>query len=336
MDSKVEASISRVIQRIYLQEIIQKDTALALNDKHVIDYEGTEREELWIKRLQIVKNEYLLGIIPQSQYFFHVAYITKNVIHENKITTGEYDRYLDPISSSIREIEKRYGLKEDEYWQRDKGPKEWRDLNTEYEKKLDDLYIALLLEYKCEDVCDVYINHKRTYNSLVKKGRMEIIGENKPPVLPDILKTYKKEFEKCKKTKSYYSAIIMAGATLETYLMVICNNNIAKLKPFIDSYNKEHRRRVSNNPIDWDLSILLTLCEEAKLIPLIKLNENIIISVTDIGGIIRQARNLVHPGRHLKALNFLIEENSFKDIEAYYYILENTFDSLNGLTIAST
>lgn len=336
MDNKLEMSVNRIIQRIYLQSKIKNEAEIYLKDKLSGNFEGTEKEQLWIKRIEIIKNEYILGLLSKSQYYFHISFIVHNVIHDSKWTNGEYDQYLDPINNKIKEIEKKHGLKENEYWHRNKGPKEWCDLNKIYEDKLNELYILLLAEYNCNDIKDTYINHQTEYKRLVNKGRLDIIGHNKSPILPEILLTYKKEFEKCKRSKAYYSAIIMAGATLETYLMIICNKNINKLKPYIVQYNEGRNKKVSSNPADWDLNVLLVLCEISSLIPLVKINDKISISVTDIGGIIRQARNLVHPGRHLKSAENLVEENNFKDIEAYYYILEYVFDSLNGLTTAST
>ena len=124
----------------------------------------------------------------------------------------------------------------------------------------------------------------------------------------------------------------MAGATLESLLLRLCQYKIEHIKPILKKMRIERKIKISNNPLSWNLAQLLEISEASNILPLLKINENISISIFDIGEIIRKSRNLLHPGKHLKSLTNILEENNFKDIEAYYELINFVFKDLeNGL-----
>jgi hypothetical protein len=55
------------------------------------------------------------GKITEAEYFFHCGFHIIN-LHEKYFTDGHYDSELDEISDAMEKIERKHGLKDNQYW----------------------------------------------------------------------------------------------------------------------------------------------------------------------------------------------------------------------------
>jgi hypothetical protein len=78
------------------------------------------------------------------------------------------------------------------------------------------------------------------------------------------------------------------------------------------------------DPIAWHFETLIEVCYIAGWLPQFE-TDTIQFNSAGLAHLIRQLRNNVHPGRHLRERPWSeIEERDFKDAEAIYTILFNT------------
>lgn len=125
----------------------------------------------------------------------------------------------------MRSIEKEYGLKSDEYWEKGDAPPEYQDLDRQYEEILNSKLEALIIEFANDKVAKLFMEDWRQFEALVELGRKSIFIKDDIERLGELLQIYEKEAEINEQGRAYLSASIILAAAMEARLVIQCLEN---------------------------------------------------------------------------------------------------------------
>lgn len=108
---------------------------------------------------------------------------------------------------------------------------------------------------------------------------------------------YERETRACAKARAYYAGCIMLGATLEGSLLAMCDMFQDEAEAAISSLPKEKQPR--GHLLRWDLNELIVIARRAGWLPA-REKERSARKIGDWVEMLRDLRNLVHPGRHVR------------------------------------
>lgn len=119
--------------------------------------------------------------------------------------------------------------------------------------------------------------------------------------LHKLLRFYKKEAERCKEAKAYLAGCIMAGSAMETSLVLMVN----AYQDEVVSTNKSPQKKNKIKPLlEWNLSELLRVAKAANWLPYqLEISDpwsHKKAKIGDYAEVVRQLRNLAHPGRYVQ------------------------------------
>ncbi len=140
---------------------------------------------------------------------------------------------------------------------------------------------------------------------------------------------YRKEADRCRKSRAYFAGCVMLGAALEACLlgMVIC------CPDDIQSYaSVPFSRGRPKPPLKWSLAELLAVAKEAEWLPAhLKLDEDFDSDrahVGDYAEVVRMTRNLLHAG------NYIVEYEGARVRKAHYDMALETLEVASDYLLA--
>jgi len=113
----------------------------------------------------------------------------------------------------------------------------------------------------------------------------------------------------------------MLAAAMEARLIVQCIQNREAVRETLLKMGLSNKNLKSKNPLNWSLDILIDVCSNAGWLPDIETHDFVFHS-ENIGHTLRNTRNLVHAGKHIKRKAPLaLGEEQFKDTKAAYALV---------------
>jgi hypothetical protein len=289
-----------------------------------LDFDDLKNVEIRAKSyIEVAEAQYRAGLVSEQEYIFHQYHAVVSLIHETRWLNGYYSDDLEPISQKMREIEKSYGLKPDEYWAKGDAPEEYQALEAEYEKVLESKLESEFFEFATDDVAKLFSIDRDHLEALKEIGRKSIFISDEVKRLYELAHIYEEESEINVKGKAFFSASIMLAAAIEARLIVHCINHRDEVRATLLKMGLSNKKLKSKNPLDWNLNTLIEVCGNAGWLPNFE-TERFVFNTMNIGHTLRNTRNLVHPGLHVKRKAALaLGEEQFKDIKASYKLLSS-------------
>jgi hypothetical protein len=231
---------------------------------------------------------------------------------------------LEPIMQKIREIEKKHGLKEDEYWPIGEGPKEYIKLNKKWEEAYHSKFIKILREFSLDDIADMMLNDEDKFDQLRERGRRAVFHRNETvPVIRDIVVRYEEDARRAASVNAYSAAVTSLGAAIEGLLILRCLKSPSKANRIAGQLPARIRPRASfrSDPTMWHFETLIEVCFKAGWLPSFE-TSTARFNSAGLAHVIRLLRNHVHPGRHFRERPWSEMDNrDFNDAEAIYTVL---------------
>ena len=278
----------------------------------------------------LTEKRYQAGLLSEQERMSYIYYAVADLIHETKWMNGYYSSDLDPISQKMRAIEKLHGLSNYQYWKKGDAPSEYQLLDKEYEKILDLKLEAEFIEFAPRELSDLFISDKEAFETLSEIGRRSIFLKDDIDRLSELSSIYEAEANKCEGVAAYFSASITLAAAMEARLLVQCLENRETVADvFLRMKRDGEVRGKSANPLDWSLQTLIEVCARSGWLPNVEARDFVLLS-QNIAHVVRNARNLVHPGQHVKRRASLsLGREQFKDIKAAYGLVQNLLRAPN-------
>ncbi|MCD8455263.1 MULTISPECIES: hypothetical protein [Tenacibaculum] len=283
-------------------------------------YNVEKRAKLFLK---ISESLYLSSKISINEFFYYQNHAIEGLMFESKVSEGHYKSELQPIEDEIEKVKEKHNLKPDEYWLIDEVPPEYQTLNEQYEKVLDNKIEDLFREFASAKPLASFLNEKEIFEKIVEIGRKSVFVKDETDRLTELNIIYKKEADLSESAKAFLSASILLGSIIETKMIIKCLENPDKVKAVVREIksNKGKINIKSNKPTDWNLNALIEVSKKCNWLPNIE-TEKFVFSTENICHFIRNIRNLVHPGNHIKkASSLTLSENNFKKIKNSYELI---------------
>jgi hypothetical protein len=287
-----------------------------------LDFDDVENVENRAKSyIELAERKYQAGLLSEQEYIFHQYHAIVALIHETRWMKGYYSKELNPISEKMRAIEKSYGLASDEYWAKGDAPQEYQLLDQEYENVLESKLEAEFIEFASKEVSELFIKDKSKLEALSDIGRRSIFVKDDVKRLNELAAIYESESKINEEGKAFFSASIMLAAAMEARLIVQCIENREEVRSVLLRMGLSNKKLKSKNPLDWKLNTLIEVCENTGWLPDLETDDFVFLSKM-IGHTLRNTRNLVHPGMHVKRKAPLaLGEEQFKDTKAAYTLV---------------
>ena len=126
-----------------------------------INFDDIENVEKRAKAyIKVADAQYKAGQISEQEHIFHRYYAVANLVHDTRWMNGHYSEKLHLISQKMKDIEREYGLKDDEYWAKGDAPEEYQTLDIEYEKVLESKLQEEFIEFGADDIAELHKNDK--------------------------------------------------------------------------------------------------------------------------------------------------------------------------------
>jgi hypothetical protein len=281
-----------------------------------------DRARLYI---QIAQARYEAGDISEHELAFHRCYAIEVQVHEARWTNGGYEDVLKPISEKMREVEKSYGLSENEYWPISDAPEEYLVLSQEYDSAMEEKLLEAFCEFDAEDLKDLYLNDPKKFSTLHDAGRVAVFQKDEMAKLRSIAINYENEARASEQAGAFLAASVMLGSAIETRLVITCLENESKVRETLATLGHTNRTLKSKNPITWSLDILINVCVSAGWIPNYDTGEYVFSGEAMIK-FLKSSRNQVHPKIKLKSKGLVVGEEQFKDIKHIHQLLSSTLN----------
>lgn len=255
------------------------------------------KEEYYEKMIGFIKAKNKTGELSRSTYIFRASFYIISV-HEDRWLNQKYQADLDPISQKMKEIEREYGLSEDQYWTLDEGPDEWQKLNQEYNEILDKKLLKVYREFDLSEIADLIENHNEEYERLYEEGK-ETTFNTKSEIekLSLIVEKYKREAYTSIKSDAYFASTILSGAAIEALLLLEVLKRSEEVEVLIESMPGNEKPK--SDPKTWNLYELINIANKANWLPRIQIEDNVFL-LDALSHVVRIYRNFLHPGRILR------------------------------------
>lgn len=246
-------------------------------------------------------------------------------IQHSEVSTNTYADLVD-IASQMHQVEKDYGLRDDQYWPIDDAPAKYKRLDKQYNKIMSREFARILCRLHLNDIADLWQRKTSEFNRLREIGRAAVF--DKEDIERATLSTvifYEKEAELCKRAKAYYAACVMLGSAAEARLLAACISHPEKTRAAIGKLPLKSKVR-GTNPLEWSFHELVLVARSAEW--LVDLDDGNITHVTSAWvGELRNTRNFVHPSVHVRRRpHIVLGEETLKDAECAYTALRFSLD----------
>jgi hypothetical protein len=284
---------ARAAGQISLEEILKEFDPREPNRKQSIE---DDEANLPLKvKLAVSLRE--AGKLTEAEFFFHCGHPIV-ALHEKYWLEDRYDQELKATTAKMEQIEKKHGLKDDQYWLINDAPAEYRHESLRYDAILRGKKIEVFRRFAPSQLWNRLEDDEDGFWELYELGRRSVFErEDHLGSVLDLLELYESEAKKSASAKAYYAAVTMLSSAAEARILLECIRQPAKTRVALRRLSKKERPH-SNDPLTWSLSHLISVAEVAKWLPNIN-DRSLIHVVTGWAHWLRGARNLLHPGRHI-------------------------------------
>ena len=256
---------------------------------------------------------------PSYCFLLRVSAIER--VHERRCLDGLYNADLAGIAARMDAIRQREGLKDDEFWPIGQGPDDWEELTEQHSHVLDRKFEEALREYGFDDIADLYRVDRKSYDARREQGR-RLAFDDVPELerLSVLQKQFESEAKICAEGGAYHAAAVMIGSAIEAALLFACLN---RRDDALHARNRLPARERPNraNPKRWSLHELAVVAGEAGWLPNFKVAEGTLRS-RPLLDMMRDLRNLAHPGCHLSNRRIAEVECAYGNARAAYILLK--------------
>ena len=200
----IEHFQKRAEKAIALEELLNISELLSKIDIHDLP----ALEERVKKYIQIAHARYESGDISEHELLFHKCFAMENQVHESRWLNGVYDDDLNPISEKMREVEKKYGLTEDQYWPISEAPDEYLELSREYDTVMESKLLNTFSEFNADDLKALYLNNREKFDELHYIGGKSVFLKDERGRLLFLANTYEKEAEAASNGGAFFAAAV--------------------------------------------------------------------------------------------------------------------------------
>ena len=293
-----------------------------LKNKGSDNYEA--KALLFLKISELLYNSSELSI---EGYYFYQQFSIESLIFESRMMNGVYDSELNPINDKMSLVEKKHGLNNDEYWTIEEYPPEYKKLNDEYEKVLDQNTELLYKKYTPKEIYNQYVNNNSEFIKIAQKGYISKSNKDEIERLIELSNVYQKEAEISEKNQAFLASSILLGATIETKMIIKCLKNTNKIQTAIKKMGIPNNEIRSKNPLDWTLNTLIKVCDNCEWLPDIE-SDKYTFKTNNISHFLRLTRNLVHPGIIIKKEKTLpLDSLKFSTLKESYKLISLIIDN---------
>jgi hypothetical protein len=226
---------------------------------------------------------------------------TVEQIHTRRMMDGTYDSELADVQDQIRQVEKRHGLEEDEYFPVGEGPPEWEALQNEFDATLERLFVATLREFELLEEAQLREKEPQEFDRRRELGRRAVFDG-----LSDLerLEMCQVEFEQealaSAEAGAFHAAATMIGAAIEAALLARCLRRPEEAEQARVRLQRPERPEKAD-PRKWGLHSLTRVAAEASWLPEFHVGNGVLPSDALID-MVRELRNMVHPATHLQSV----------------------------------
>ncbi len=134
---------------------------LALHHEYEAASSDCEKSHLLIKMIQCQRDA---GACPPDHFLSVLSRCIESISDGEDLQGPMFtDPKLKEIHAKIDAIEKREGLKKDEYWKRADGPEDWQELNHQWERRADEIHADLMRQYGEYEAAALLLNDKEEF-----------------------------------------------------------------------------------------------------------------------------------------------------------------------------
>jgi hypothetical protein len=322
-----QETIDRAIEHLDLHALAKSvlpEIAIKFKEMPKLDLNNQEnREERARAEVTLARVLYAEGRITKAEYMYFRAMPLISHVFESRWQDGAYVTEIGPLAAEMKQIEKKHGLTEDEFWFRGKGPDEYEALNVQYDEVLDKKQGEVFIEFGQNDLAELWEANKQQFLELFEKGRKAIFeSQDIPKALQELADEYEREAGICEKQNANYAGCALLGAAMEARLLLKCITNLENSRIALNALPSDKRPK-SKDPLTWSLVHLLSICSAAGWLP--PFEGEVATHVPESWGHrLRQMRNLLHPGKHVQDRpRACLGEEEFEDARAMYTLVVN-------------
>lgn len=314
----VRKASHRIDEKVLANEILTKLEALVgklLNDSEV-SWQNKDQAQQVISIIQLL---HASGRIGRQQYVFLSSYIAES-IHSERLLSGLYNSQLAPISAQIEEIESTYMSIQDNEWIDGEEPEEYKFLDTQYNKILEEKLVEVLRELKLAELAELRTIKLNEYEILRERGRRHMFhGDELEAIVEDIAIRYEEDARKAAEAQAYFAAIISLGASMEGIFLLRClkskNEAISIAKTL---------RKAGRDPTKWGFDTLIEVCSNSGWLKPVETSQAVYDSAK-LAHLVRNLRNSVHPGRQAIDRPWLEpNEQEYNDAKSIYILIKES------------
>ncbi|MEG6507941.1 hypothetical protein V6C03_03055 [Methyloligella sp. 2.7D] len=293
----------------------------------VLASEGDRKKSNWgdfheaSKQVELAKILYASRRITKEEFVLF-AVVPVEAFHDTNFRDGAYASDLKPLSEAMEEIEKNYGLSEEEYWEIGDAPDAYVKLNDRFEEILDAHFVAALRQFQLDELADLKRDNPKKFDELRERGRRSVYHADEYfHSIKDIVVHLEKESKKSSEISAFGAAVTSLGAATEGLLILRCLGSPKKAARIARSLERNYRPRRPDDPTMWSFDELIRVCDEAGWLRPVE-SESYVYNSADLAHLLRTMRNNVHPGRRAKANPWSEPgERDYRDARAIYEIL---------------
>lgn len=127
--------------------------------------------------------------------------------------------------------------------------------------------------------------------------KLKTLGDKRFNHLMNLNRALDLEAQRCSEKRAYYAGCALKGAVLEGWLICMCYIFIDDVRNYLaDIPVKRHPKGQIWN---WDLNNLIEIAKALQWLPA-RRGKHGPLKVADWAHLVRELRNLVHPGRHIR------------------------------------
>lgn len=237
------------------------------------------------------------GKISATESVIFLTYAVEG-IHTTRWLDGAY-RELEPFSLQMERIEREAGLRPEQYWKKGDAPENHQRLSDMYEAVLDAKFEEMLREFDLPKLADLWRDDRPEYDRLREIGRRSIFEkDNHLKAVTASIPLYEDEAVKSAAAGAFYAATVMLGSAAEARLIERFLSYPAETSKALASMAGASKPR-NTDPLHWSLEHMLAVAEQAGWLGVIEddyVGANVRLWLLSL----RDTRNLLHPGRHVR------------------------------------
>lgn len=308
-----------ILRHALRQAIARAQSSRIVGQMQAEDAPAREPEEA--ARTWITLSKALLdgGQITASESVIFLTFAIET-IHSKRWLDGTYPE-LATISARLETIERQAGLGPDQYWKRADAPQEHQRLNDAYEEALDSRFEELLRAFGLTELADLWRDDRLEYDRLREMGRRSVFEKNNHlAAVSASIPKYEDEAAKSASAGAFYAATVMLGSAVEARLLERFLSCPAETSAAYSGMARAGGPR-NADPLRWNLEHMLAVAEQAGWLGSIQ-DDEVRANVRPWLLSVRDTRNLLHPGRHVRVKpHVIIGREEYLDAQLGYRAL---------------